>query len=88
MWPSPLWHQDLWGSNARAAFAEFVGRFPAARGYEERVRAIDRVVHTIHTSGGLAARNLLEGRPCQVLATLDALAGPGDPAAGAPIGDT
>jgi hypothetical protein len=38
---------------------------------------IDRLVHAVHTTGGVTARNLLEGRPRQVLATLDALAGSG-----------
>ena len=36
---------------------------------------IDRLVHAVHTGGGLAARNLLEGRPREVLAVLDSLAG-------------
>ncbi len=68
-------HQDLLGGNAREAFAEYVASFPAARGEVERMLAIDRVVHALHRSGNVAARNLLEGHPRQVLATLDALAG-------------
>jgi len=70
-------HQDLIGGNARPAFAEFAARYPGARTYEERMRLIDRLVHAVHSSGGLAARNLLEGHPRRVLALLDSLAGPG-----------
>jgi hypothetical protein len=36
--------------------------------------AIDRLVHTVHVTGGLAARNLFEGRAREVVATLDELA--------------
>jgi ribosomal protein L37AE/L43A len=67
-------HQDLLG-HAPAAFTEFVERFPGARSYEDRMLLIDRLVHAVHTTGGVAARNLLEGRPREVLARLDALAG-------------
>ncbi len=66
--------------NAPTALAEFITRFPAARSYEQRMLLIDRVVHAIHTTGGVTARNLLEGRPRRVLAVLDALAGAGDAA--------
>jgi len=67
-------HQDLLGGNARSAFMEFVEGYPAARTYPARMLMIDRLVHAVHTGGGLAARNLLEGRPRQVLAILDGLA--------------
>jgi ribosomal protein L37AE/L43A len=67
-------HQDLRGSNARAAFASFVDRFPRATAYAERMLLIDRLVHAVHTTGGLAARNLFEGRPRAVLRVLDDLA--------------
>ena len=67
-------HQDLLGTNARGAFAEFVERYPEARGYPARMLLIDRLVHAVHAGGGPAARNLLEGRPRQVLAILDTLA--------------
>ncbi len=70
-------HQDLWGQ-APAEFGEFVARFPAARDYAERMRLMDRVRHAIHVPGGVAARNLLEGRPRRVLAVFDALAGSSD----------
>ncbi|MGI8549884.1 MAG: hypothetical protein ACR2PL_03645 [Dehalococcoidia bacterium] len=73
-------HQDLLGGNAREAFADFAEGFPAARGYVEKMLLIDRVVHALHRSGNVAARNLLEGHARQVLATLDALAGRGDSA--------
>jgi uncharacterized Zn finger protein (UPF0148 family) len=66
--------RDLNGVGARSAFAEFVARFPRLTGYEAKMRAIDRLVHAVHTTGGLAARNLFEGRARDVVATLDALA--------------
>lgn len=68
-------HQDLLGANARSAFAEFVSRFPVARRDAERMLLIDHLVHALHTTGGRAARNLLEGNPARVLAVLDQLAG-------------
>ncbi len=71
-------HQDLLG-NAPTAFTEFVKRFPVARSYGEQMRLIDGVVHAIHVTGGVTARNLLEGRPRRILASLDALAGSGEP---------
>jgi ribosomal protein L37AE/L43A len=67
-------HQDLRGGNAREAFAAFVERFPKAATYQERMLLIDRLVHAVHTTGGLAARNLFEGRPRKVVEALDALA--------------
>lgn len=67
-------HRDLVGSGAREAFAEYVRRFPHLETYSEKMLAIDRLVHTVHTTGGVAARNLFEGRGREVLATLDALA--------------
>jgi hypothetical protein len=77
-------HQDLLGVNARDAFAEFVRRYPQAQGYPARMLLIDRLVHAVHVGGGPAARNLLEGRPRQVLAMLDDLAGQSDGSATAP----
>jgi hypothetical protein len=68
-------HQDLLGGNARPAFEQFEAAFPRARTDEERMLLIDRLVHALHTSGGRAARNLLEGQPRRVLALLDGLAG-------------
>ena len=67
-------HQDLLG-HAGTEFTAFVARFPTAQTYAERLVLIDRVVHAVHVTGGVAARNLLEGRSRQVLAQLDALAG-------------
>ena len=68
-------HRDLNGAGAREAFAEYVERFPRLRTYQEKLLAIDRVVHAVHRTGNLAARNLFEGPPRQVLAQLDELAG-------------
>ena len=70
-------HRDLNGIGAREAFALYVDRFPQLTSYGERMMSIDRLVHAVHTTGGLAARNLFEGRPRDVIATLDALAARG-----------
>jgi hypothetical protein len=67
-------HRDLNGVGAREAFAEYVSRFPRLTTYGEKMLAIDRLVHVVHTTGGLAARNLFEGRAREVVATLDSLA--------------
>lgn len=78
-------HQDLYGVGAREAFAAYAARFPRLTTYPEKMLAIDRLVHAVHQSGNLAARNLFEGRARDVVATLDALAasGPADPGRGA-----
>jgi ribosomal protein L37AE/L43A len=67
-------HRDLNGAGAREAFAAYVSRFPRLRTYREKMMAIDRLVHTVHKTGGVAARNLFEGRARLNLQTLDALA--------------
>jgi hypothetical protein len=67
-------HRDLNGAGAREAFARYVTRFPRLETYSEKMLAIDRLVHAVHTTGGVAARNLFEGRAREVLAALDALA--------------
>jgi hypothetical protein len=70
-------HQDLLGGNARNAFARFVADYPSALTYVERMMITDRLIHAVHASGNTVVRNLIEGRPCQVLAVLDGLtAGP------------
>jgi ribosomal protein L37AE/L43A len=75
-------HRDLNGAGAREAFAEYVTRFPHLAAYGEKMLAIDRLVHAVHTTGGVAARNLFEGRARDVLATLDALAAGVSPGSG------
>jgi hypothetical protein len=67
-------HRDLNGAGARAAFAGYVSEFPRAQRYVDKMLAIDRLVHAVHLTGGLAARNLFEGRARDVVAALDALA--------------
>ena len=67
-------HRDLNGAGARDAFAEYVSRFPRLTTYGEKMLAIDRVVHAVHKTGGVAARNLFEGRARDVLAALDLIA--------------
>ena len=39
----------------------------------QRMLAVDRLVLAMHASGNTVMRNLVEGRPRQVLAVLDAL---------------
>jgi predicted RNA-binding Zn-ribbon protein involved in translation (DUF1610 family) len=67
-------HRDLNGAGAREAFVDYVSRFPRLRTYAEKMMAIDRLVHAVHKTGGVATRNLFEGRARVVLETLDALA--------------
>jgi predicted RNA-binding Zn-ribbon protein involved in translation (DUF1610 family) len=73
-------HRDLNGPGAREAFAEYVARLPRLATYGEKMLAIDRLVHAVHSTGGLATRNLFEGRAREVVARLDSLAAarPGD----------
>jgi hypothetical protein len=66
-------HRDLNGVGAREAFADYVAGFPRLTTYSEKMMAIDRLVHAVHKTGGLAARNLFEGRARTVVAALDAL---------------
>ena len=67
-------HRDLNGAGAPEAFADYASRFPRLTTYAEKMMAIDRLVHAVHKTGGVAARNLVEGRARVVLETLDALA--------------
>jgi len=67
-------HRDLNGAGAREAFAAYVSRFPRLTTYSEKMLAIDRLVHAVHKTGGVAARNLFEGRAREVLAALDSIA--------------
>ena len=67
-------HQDLLGGNARGAFTSFIENYPRAQLYAERMLIIDRLVHAVHVSGNTVVRNLIEGHPRNVLATLDRLA--------------
>lgn len=72
-------HRDLVGTNT-PAFAEFVERFPRAASAQEKLIAIDRLLHSFHRMLRLpgphrsAAANLIEGNHEQVLAFLDRLA--------------
>src|SRR5207237_1237403 len=67
-------HRDLNGAGAREAFADYVSRFPRLKTYSEKMMAIDRLIHTVHKTGGVAVRNLFEGKARLTLQTLDALA--------------
>ena len=68
-------HQDLLGMNALADFIAFVTQYPRAQGYRERMLLVDRLLHAVHVGGNPAVRNLVEGRPRDVLDRLDHLAG-------------
>src|SRR5215207_7402269 len=68
-------HQGLLAMNARLDFMAFVDAFPRARSYRERMLLIDRLVHAVHAGGNAVVRNLVEGRPRDVLDRLDRLAG-------------
>jgi peptide deformylase len=57
---------------------DFVERFDAAARYSERLLLVDRLVHAVHLTGGVAVRNLFEGSARQVLATLDELTASAD----------
>lgn len=67
-------HQDLFGVNALDVFERFISDYTAALSYVERMLAVDRLVHAIHVSGNTVMRNLVEGRPKEVLSVLDGLA--------------
>jgi hypothetical protein len=64
----------LLGSNARGAFTRFIQHYSRAQTYAERMLIVDRLVHAVHASGNTVVRNLMEGHPRNVLATLDRLA--------------
>ena len=72
-------HRDLNGAGAREAFADYGSRFPRLTTYGEKMLAIDGLVHAVHSTGGVAARNLFEGRARDVLARLDSLAAAREP---------
>jgi hypothetical protein len=71
-----IYHREL-GAPAGAC-REFVERLDAATGYAERLLLVDRLVHAVHQTGGVAVRNLFEGRARQVLTTLDELTAAAD----------
>jgi peptide deformylase len=57
---------------------DFVERFDVADTYSERLLLVDRLVHAVHLTGGVAVRNLFEGSARQVLRTLDELTASAD----------
>jgi ribosomal protein L37AE/L43A len=67
-------HQDLYGANGLDAFERFVAEYREANGYAHRMIAVDRLVHALHVSGNTVVRNLVEGRPREVLGILDDIA--------------
>lgn len=69
-------HRELGGPVGQCR--EFLERFDAAAGFAERLLLVDRLVHSVQQTGGVAVRNLFEGRARQVLATLDELTAAAD----------
>lgn len=79
-------HRDLGEGAALPAFSQYLTAFPAARSPEEKMRAIDQLIHAFHwdlkdhVPNRVAANNLLEGSLEQVCAFLDALSARDDAA--------
>ena len=72
------------GANALPAFEEFSRAYPKARSVEQKLRAIDTVIHAFHWDMKInlpnrsAANNLIEANHDQALELLDSLSfGPG-----------
>ena len=67
-----------WPGRAVDAFEDFYQRYPAARGYQEKIILIDQLIHNYHLNakgndGKSVASKLLEGNKKAVVAFLDAL---------------
>jgi hypothetical protein len=75
---------QLIAGHARAAFEEYLRVFPKCHTYQEKMLAIDRLIHEFHRELGrdgmtlrairTASANLLEGTTTEVLSLLDSLA--------------
>jgi len=72
--------KQLWGRNATPAFETFVRDFERAATPQQKMLAIDRLIHAIHGgvaqgyAGRPAAVNVLHGNIREILALLDGLA--------------
>ncbi len=75
---------QLIAGHARAAFEDYLKKYPLCKTYPEKMLAIDRLIHEFHRQLGedgvssepmrSASVNLLDGTTSEVLATLDELA--------------
>lgn len=74
-------HKDLWQGNAGIYFFEFYKKYPSAKTFNEKLIAIDTLIHSFHIDAkfGLPNRtsgnNLIEGSLKQVVEILDKLSG-------------
>ena len=71
--------KQLFGGNARAAFEDFLERWPGARTPRDKLLVIDRLIHACHLPEGHpwgrpAATNLIEGTATELATFLDELA--------------
>jgi hypothetical protein len=75
---------QLMAGHARAAFVEYLKTYPQCHTYQEKMLAIDRLIHEFHwelshdgnsrVPTRIACANLLDGTSTEVLAILDGLA--------------
>ena len=72
--------RQLHGGSGYQGFLDFLDAWPNARGYRDKLLAIDQLVHACHASGRFrpmarpAGVNVIEGNAHQVAALLDELA--------------
>jgi hypothetical protein len=77
-------HKQLHAGNAEHVFTDFVRRYPFARTAQEKMRAIDGLLHEFHITSRFgytrpAAANVIEGSVAQVMRLLDDLASESNP---------
>ena len=74
-------HKELFCGNALPCFQQYFDRYPLARGINEKMIAIDTLIHGFHVDlrvnlpNRAAANNLIEGSLRQVVGILDKLSG-------------
>jgi len=74
-------HKELWVGKAGPCFQQYFERYPQARGINEKMIAIDTLIHSFHIDlkanlpNRTAANNLIEGNIKQVVDILDRLSG-------------
>lgn len=83
-WRHSWRHQDLKGGNAMYAFSKYLEKYPKTKTPRDQMFVIDRLINAFHWSmrrqrhHGPAANQLIVGKPDEVLAFLDKLAGNND----------
>lgn len=74
-------HKELWVGKAGPCFQQYFERYPRAKGINEKMIAIDTLIHSFHIDlkanlpNRTAANNLIEGSLRQVVDILDRLSG-------------